>query len=78
VASPTQIIWPDYAGNKMFNTLGNIVANPRAALLFLDFEGNRTLQLAGRAEIVWDKAQVAPYEGAERLLVFEVEQVIET
>ena len=44
---------PDYIGNSMFNTLGNFVVNPRAGLVFLDFEANRTLQLIGRAEIQW-------------------------
>ncbi len=45
---------PDYAGNSMFNTLGNFVANPRAGLLFIDFDANRTLQLVGTAEIRWE------------------------
>ncbi len=42
---------PDYAGNGMFNTLGNFVANPRAGLLFIDFDTNQTLQLVGKPEI---------------------------
>ena len=45
---------PDYPGNSMFNTLGNFVANPRAGLIFLDFESPRTLQLIGRPEILYD------------------------
>ena len=44
---------PDYVGNNMFNTLGNLAANPRAGLLFLDFDRRRSLQLVGRAEIQW-------------------------
>lgn len=78
VESATQFVWPDYAGNMMFNTLGNIAANPRAGLLFLDFTGHRTLQLTGQADIVWDKAHIARYVGAERLVVFNVEVVLET
>ena len=46
---------PDYAGNSMFNTLGNIMINPRVGLVFLDFKRNRTLQLTGSAEILWDQ-----------------------
>lgn len=42
---------PDYVGNSMFNTLGNITTNPRAALLFWDFDQKRLLHLAGRAEL---------------------------
>ncbi len=45
---------PDYVGNSMFNTLGNFTVNPHAGLIFLDFEGIRTLQLIGRPEILWD------------------------
>ena len=47
---------PDYAGNGMLNTLGNLVVEPRAGLLFIDFERGRTLQLAGRAEVAWGEA----------------------
>jgi len=45
---------PDYLGNSMFNTLGNFTANPRAGLIFLDFESGRTLQVIGRPEILFD------------------------
>jgi predicted pyridoxine 5'-phosphate oxidase superfamily flavin-nucleotide-binding protein len=45
---------PDYAGNCLFNTLGNFVSNPRAGLVFVDFETGTTLQLTGRAEILWE------------------------
>jgi predicted pyridoxine 5'-phosphate oxidase superfamily flavin-nucleotide-binding protein len=46
---------PDYVGNTMFNTLGNFSSNPHAGLIFLDFEGSRTLQLLGRPEILMDQ-----------------------
>ena len=54
---------PDYAGNSMFNTLGNVTVDPRAGLVFLDFERNRTLQLTGRAEILWDREDTAGRTG---------------
>ena len=44
---------PDYAGNNMFNTLGNFHSYPYAGLVFIDFEGNRLLQLTGTVEILW-------------------------
>ena len=46
---------PDYVGNTMFNTLGNFSSNPRAGLIFLDFDHGRTLQLIGRPEILMDQ-----------------------
>ena len=45
-------LWiPDYAGNNMYNTLGNLSVNPTAGLLFIDFDTGDTLQLSGDAEI---------------------------
>lgn len=38
---------PDYSGNSMFNTLGNLMLNPRAGLVFVDFAANRQLQITG-------------------------------
>ncbi len=54
---------PDYVGNSMFNTLGNFTVNPRAGLVFLDFKRNRTLQLTGCAEILWDREDTAGRTG---------------
>lgn len=45
---------PDYHGNSMFNTLGNMESNPKTGLLIQDFAGNRQLQLVGNAVIRWD------------------------
>jgi hypothetical protein len=48
--------WPDYPGNNLFNSFGNLAVDPEAALLFLDFDEGRTLQLSGTAEVDWDAA----------------------
>ncbi len=77
VVDPNTLIWPDYLGNKMFNTLGNIAVNPRAGLLFLDFDTGSTLQLTGEAHIIWDASEIAKHNGAERLVSFRIEQVVE-
>jgi uncharacterized protein len=69
--------FPDYSGNTMFNTLGNIAVNPSAGLLFLDFEGAATLQLTGEARIVWDTGRAARFAGAERVVEFRVKEAVE-
>jgi uncharacterized protein len=48
-----ELWWPDYAGNNMFNSLGNITVNPEASLLLADFATGHTLQLSGTAELQW-------------------------
>jgi predicted pyridoxine 5'-phosphate oxidase superfamily flavin-nucleotide-binding protein len=49
VTSPHELTWPDYPGNAMFLSLGNLRSDPRAGLLFLDWTGGTTLQLTGEA-----------------------------
>lgn len=67
---------PDFSGNRFFNTLGNLVANPVAGLLFIDFERGDVLQLTGRAEVVLDGPEIAQFEGAERLWRVHVRRVV--
>lgn len=45
--------WPDYVGNNMFNSLGNITVDPEASLMFLDFATGDLLQISGKAELHW-------------------------
>lgn len=64
---------PDFRGNRFFNTLGNLLGDPRAGLLFVDFASGDLLQLQGRAEIAWTPANAGP-DGAERLWRVRVER----
>lgn len=61
-----QLRIPDFAGNSMFNTLGNFVSHPYAGLVFIDFEARRLLQLTGRPEILWDLDDPNEETGATR------------
>jgi uncharacterized protein len=63
---------PDFAGNGLFNTLGNLARHPLAGLLFLDFEHGDVLHVATNAEIDWEGAQLESFAGAERLLQLRV------
>jgi predicted pyridoxine 5'-phosphate oxidase superfamily flavin-nucleotide-binding protein len=53
VQDNTHLWWPDYAGNNMFNTLGNLAVDPSAAALFPDFVTGRTVQVSGQARLEW-------------------------
>jgi hypothetical protein len=77
VLNENRLIWPDYSGNTMFQTLGNIAVNRQAGLLFIDFKRGRTLQLTGRARILWDSDRIAEFAGAERLVEFDVDEAVE-
>lgn len=72
------LLFPDYPGNTMFNTLGNLAAHPHAGLLFVDFESGATLQLTGQAAVRWDAPRSSRFPGAERLVAFRVDEVVDT
>ncbi len=72
------LLLPDYSGNNMFNTLGNLAVNPRIGLLFPDFHRGRTLQISGRAAILWDDPRMNEIPGARRLLRVSIDEAIET
>ena len=63
---------PDFLGNYFFNTLGNIALNPRAGLLFIDFDSGDLLYLAVTADIIWEGAELDSFRGAQRLVRFHV------
>lgn len=67
---------PDFGGNLHFNTLGNLLLNPRAGLVFVDFKSGDVLQLSGSTEVVFEGEEIASFQGAERLWRFRVEQVV--
>ncbi|QJU59837.1 hypothetical protein HL653_20640 [Sphingomonas sp. AP4-R1] len=67
---------PDFSGNLFFNTLGNILLNGRAGLVFVDFETGDLLQMTGDAEIDLRSPEIALFEGAERLWRFRPRKIV--
>jgi uncharacterized protein len=68
---------PDYQGNSMFNTIGNLLVDPRAGLLFPDFEGHNSLQATGTVEVLW--ARPSDRDGdTGRSWLFHIEQLRES
>ncbi|MEU0558383.1 pyridoxamine 5'-phosphate oxidase family protein [Dactylosporangium sp. NPDC006015] len=69
--------WPDYPGNNMFNSLGNLATDPSAALLVPDFATGRTLQLSGTAAVEWTEPGTgAPDEVTGRRVRFHPAAVV--
>ncbi|WP_030226971.1 pyridoxamine 5'-phosphate oxidase family protein [Streptomyces sp. NRRL WC-3626] len=74
--SPHRLRWPDYVGNSMFNTFGNLEVNPRAGLLIPDWTTGTLLHLTGMAAVDWDPDHAAALPGAQRVVDFTVERLI--
>lgn len=69
VVTPRLIAFPDYDGNGMFRSLGNIQVNPAVALLFIAMtDAPRRLRVNGRAEVVFDDPAINAFPGAQALI----------
>jgi predicted pyridoxine 5'-phosphate oxidase superfamily flavin-nucleotide-binding protein len=69
--------WPDYIGNAMMMTLGNLQQDPAAGLLFVDWSSGTTLQVTGRARVDWEPDPDRRLPGAQRQIDFEVDRVVQ-
>ena len=76
VISDDELCFPDYKGNLLFNTLGNLLVDPRAGLLFVDFRDGTILHLSGRAGVVWDVPEATARSGIERQIFFNLDCVM--
>jgi predicted pyridoxine 5'-phosphate oxidase superfamily flavin-nucleotide-binding protein len=69
VAAPDLLVFPDYDGNGMFKSLGNILANPHVGLLFIAMgDKPQRLRVNGRAEVVRDDPAMAATPGAQLMV----------
>ena len=75
VVDERTLAFPNYDGNGMYLTMGNLLANPHVGLLFLDFEGRRRLRLEGTASIADDDPLVAEYPEAQFVVRVRAERV---
>lgn len=75
ILDSTSIKIPDYPGNSLYNTLGNIAQNSKTGLLFIDFKNKRTLQFTGSAKLLFDQTSEEDIEktgGTGRYWVFKI------
>ena len=68
VSAPDELVFPDYDGNGMFKSLGNIAVNPNVGLLFIDFEKPKRLRVNGEASFSRDDPLLAHTVGAQLIV----------
>lgn len=76
IAADDVLTIPDFNGNLFFSTLGNIVLNGKAGLLFIDYASGDVLQMSGDATVITDSAEIAAFQGAERLWRFSARRIV--
>ena len=75
VLDPTTLAFPDYDGNGMFRSLGNILVNRHVGMLFVNFETPDRLRLNGVATLHDDKAALSAHPGAQLVVRVTVERI---
>jgi hypothetical protein len=76
VTGPATVRFPDYAGNSMFNTLGNLHLDQRAGLLIPDFGTGDLLHLSGTASVDFDPPPDGQHPGARRIITVTASRVV--
>jgi ferredoxin-NADP reductase/predicted pyridoxine 5'-phosphate oxidase superfamily flavin-nucleotide-binding protein/ferredoxin len=76
VAKDGTLTVPDFNGNLFFSTLGNIVLNGKAGLVFVDFDSGDVLQMTGDAQVILDSPEIGAFQGAERLWTFRPRRIV--
>jgi len=78
VVNKSSLRLPDYPGNGLFNSLGNVVGDPQVGLLIPDFEQGRQLQITASAKILWDQPdRQGKTGGTNRFVEFTITRWLE-
>ena len=69
------LAFPDYDGNGMFRSLGNLRVNPHVGLLFIDFEYPNRMRIAGEATVSADDPLLSEFPGAQLIVRVQIERI---
>jgi uncharacterized protein len=69
------LAFPDYDGNGMFKSLGNILVNPKVGLLFIDFEQPDRMRVSGTASVSDTDPILAEFPGAQLIVRVHAERI---
>jgi len=69
------VVFPNYDGNGMFMSMGNIQAKAKVGLLFIDFETPQRLRLRGEASLLREGPMLDSYPGANLVVEISVNHV---
>jgi predicted pyridoxine 5'-phosphate oxidase superfamily flavin-nucleotide-binding protein len=75
ILDPTTLVFPDYDGNGMFRSLGNIMVNPHVGLLFIDFEEGDRMRINGTAEVRLEDPLLGEFPGAQCIVRVRAEKI---
>lgn len=76
ITGPSELAFPDYDGNGMFKSLGNVVANANVGLLFIAMHGQpKRLRVNGAAAVSYDDPLLDQAVGAQMIVRVRVRAI---
>ena len=76
VTGPSELAFPNYDGNGMYRSLGNVLVNPRVGLLFIRWTGGqRRVRVLGRASLHHEDPLLSEWEGAQLVVRVQAERI---
>jgi len=76
VTGPGELAFPDYDGNGMFKSLGNVLANPGVGLLFIALHGGpKRLRVNGTATVSRDDPLMSSAVGAQLIVRVQAQAI---
>ncbi len=75
VVDERTLAWPNYDGNGMFNSTGNIRTNGKVGMLFIDFVNQWRMRVNGTASIHWDDPLMEEFPGAQFIIRVHTEDI---
>ena len=82
VINDKKLIFPDYSGNGILHSIGDINSNPNVGILIIDFAKDIRLKISGKARIIDDEEEISKYldlfetYNIDRLIEVEINYVI--
>ena len=75
INSPTELMFPNYDGNGMFYSMGNVKEMAEVGILFIDMETPNRLRVQGKAKLSKDADLLAEFPGANMVVIVAVTSV---
>ena len=75
VVDDRTLVFPNYDGNGMYLSMGNVAATHRVGLLFIDFEGQDRMRVEGSATLAFDDPLLATYPEAQFIVRVTVDRI---
>ncbi len=76
VSDDNTLSFPDFSGNRFYNTVGNIELDERIGLFIPNLSTGDAVMITGRAAVCWEDERIAAFEGAERIIDVIVDESI--